>query len=115
MALSKSDMNISKEYAALCTDAETGKRIHGLIAAEHQRCVDWILDIAEEEQLLAENPMLATSLSRRASYLGPLNYIQVTLLRRVRIADLENPAESPWMQPLLRSINAIVAGMRNTG
>jgi phosphoenolpyruvate carboxylase len=137
MALSKSDMSIAKEYAGLCIDPETGKRIYGLIAGEHQRCVDWILDIAEADRLLAENPALAASLDRRDSYLGPLNYIQVALLRRAR-ADAENTAdnfagseiareapagwraeiarhESRWTKPLLRTINAIAAGMRNTG
>lgn len=115
MALSKSDINIAREYAGLCVDPETGKRVHGLIAGEYQRCVDWILDIAETDRLLAENPALADSLHRRDAYLGPLNYIQVFLLRRVREIDPKNPGESPWMKPLLRSINAIAAGMRNTG
>ena len=115
MALSKSDMNIAREYAGLCVDPDTGKRVHGLIAGEYQRCVDWILDIAETDRLLAENPALADSLHRRDAYLGPLNYLQVFLLRRVREIDPKNPDESPWMKPLLRTINAIAAGMRNTG
>jgi phosphoenolpyruvate carboxylase len=115
MALSKSDMGIAKEYAGLCVDPETGKRVYGLIAAEHQRCVEWILAIANTDRLLAENPELAASLHRRDAYLGPLNYLQVFLLRRVREIAPENQAESPWMKPLLRSINAIAAGMRNTG
>jgi phosphoenolpyruvate carboxylase len=115
MALSKSDMDIASEYAGLCVDPETDKRVHGLIAGEYQRCVDWILDIAETDRLLAENPTLADSLHRRDAYLGPLNYIQVFLLRRVREIDPKNPGESPWMKPLLRTINAIAAGMRNTG
>ncbi len=115
MALSKSDMSIAKEYASLCVDSNTGKRIHNLIACEHQRCVDWILDIAECKELLEENPALANSLSRRNSFLGPLNFIQVVLLRKVRANDGENATPSPWMQPLLRTINAIAAGMRNTG
>jgi phosphoenolpyruvate carboxylase len=115
MALSKSDMSIAKEYASLCVDPETGKRIHELIANEYQLCVDWILNIANAKQLLEENPMLATSLKGRDAYLGPLNYIQVVLLGRVRSTEGDNPAESPWMQPLLRTINAIAAGMRNTG
>lgn len=115
MALSKSDMNIAKEYASLCVDPNTAERIHNLIAAEYQRCVDWILDIANSKQLLAENVALANSLSRRNNYLGPLNFIQVVLLRRVRSLEGDNPSASPWMQPLLRTINAIAAGMRNTG
>jgi len=115
MALSKSDMSIAREYAGLCVDSDTGKRVHSLIASEYQRCVEWILDIAETDRLLAENTALADSLHRRDAYLGPLNYIQVFLLRRVREIDPKNLGESPWMKPLLRSINAIAAGMRNTG
>jgi phosphoenolpyruvate carboxylase len=111
MALSKSDMSIANEYAGLCLEPETGKRIHGLIAGEYWRCEDWILDIADAKQLLEESPMLAASLNRRNTYLGPLNYIQAALLRRVRASG----EESRWMQPLLRTINAIAAGMRNTG
>lgn len=115
MALSKSDMAIAKEYAGLCVDPETGKRIYGLIVGEYQHCVDWILAIANAKQLLEENPVLAASLNRRNAYLGPLNIIQVFLLRQVRSVDAENNEDNPWLKPLLRSINAIAAGMRNTG
>ncbi len=116
MALSKSDLNIAKEYASLCVNPDTGTRIHQLISGEFQRCVTWILDIVNAEQLLANNPELAASLSRREAYLGPLNYVQVNLLHRMRSAGAASPAAvNPWMQPLLRTINAIAAGMRNTG
>jgi phosphoenolpyruvate carboxylase len=115
MALTKSDISIAKEYAGLCVDPETGKRVHRMIAAEYQRCVDWILDVAEAEMLMVDTPVLAASLRRRDAYLGPLNYLQVSLLRRVRELDSDNPSDSPWMKPLLRTINAIAAGMRNTG
>ncbi len=114
MALCKSDMNIAQEYAALCVDQEGGKRIHGLIAAEHRRCVDWILEIAESDKLLNDNPDLAASLRRRNDYLGPLNFMQAELLRTVRQAA-DDGEESSAMSPLLRTINAIAAGMRNTG
>lgn len=115
MALSKTDMNIAKEYAGLCENVNTGKRIHHLIECEYQRCVDWILDVAESKQLLEDNPVLANSLKRRNGFLGPLNFIQVTLLRRLRSAEIDPAEVNPWMQPLLRTINAIAAGMRNTG
>ena len=114
MALSKSDMNLAREYAALCTDTEAGKRVLGLIDSEYRRCVDWVLDIADSDRLMAENPVLAASLQRRNAYLGPLNFIQVFLLRRVREAG-DDAGENPWRKPLLRTINAIAAGMRNTG
>jgi len=115
MALSKTDMEIGRQYAGLCVDSEVGTQTHSLISAEYQRCVGWILDIVNAEKLLADNPMLATSLLSRNSYLGPLNYIQVILLRRVRAETEEIPAEKSSMRVLLGTINAIAAGMRNTG
>ncbi len=115
MALSKSDMVIAREYAGLCLDQETGKRVYGMISTEHQRCVEWILDVANTESLLADNPNLADSLRRRDGLLGPLNYLQVFLLSRVRAVDSNHAEDNPWLKPLLRTINAIAAGMRNTG
>lgn len=115
MALSKTDMGIAKEYASLCDNKNTGKRIHHLIEGEYQRCVDWILDITSSNELLEDNQVLANSLKRRNNVLGPLNYIQVVLLRRLRSTGAGVAEINPWTQPLLRTINAIAAGMRNTG
>lgn len=114
MALSKSDMAIAREYADLCEEKQVGKWIHGMIAGEYRRCVEWILEIAQTDRLLAENPQLAMSLHHRNTYLGPLNYIQAHLLKAVRNGADEGGV-NPWMDPLLRTINAIAAGMRNTG
>jgi phosphoenolpyruvate carboxylase len=114
MALSKSDMAIAREYAALCADPELGQHILAMIAAEHRRCVEWILTIAESDRLLADNPELAESLHRRNDYLGPLNFMQADLLRGLRQTEDED-REIAAIQPLLRTINAIAAGMRNTG
>jgi len=59
--------------------------------------------------------VLQLSLSRRDPYLDPLNYIQLSLLHRTRKSDITEQEKSTWFTPLLRSINAIAAGMRNTG
>ncbi len=115
MALCKSDMRVASEYAALCMDDKTGKRIHSMIASEYYHCVKWILEIAENDELIAENLKLAASLRRRNEYLGPLNFIQVGLLRSIRHAGQEKDKQSARIKPLLGTINAIAAGMRNTG
>ncbi len=112
MALTKSNMSIAREYAALCVDPALGERIHAVIEQEYQDSVEWVLKIAKTDHLIAENPKLAESLRRRNEFLGPLNFIQTVLLRAVR----NNPQEhSPLLKPLLGTINAIAAGMRNTG
>ncbi|QSA97873.1 phosphoenolpyruvate carboxylase [Methylococcus sp. EFPC2] len=115
MALCKSDMAVAHSYAALCADAESAGRAYGLIKEEHERCVDWVLKVAEVDSLIADNPSLAASLHRRNALLGPLNTIQVALLKRVRHEQEDGSEQSPWTLPLLRTINAIAAGMRNTG
>ena len=112
MALTKTDMNIAREYASLCPDAAIGKQVYDTIREEYVRSVRQILNVADIQTLLEESPDLAISLNQRNPYLDPLNHIQVVLLRKLR---QEEAADSPWLEPLLRSINAIAAGMRNTG
>ena len=115
MALTKSDMIIAEQYAQLCVDPNTTDKIFSLMKAEHDRTVDSILNVSHSHSLLEHNPTLALSLSRRDPYLDPLNHIQVTLIRRYRDESLPEEEREQWLSPLLRSINAIAAGMRNTG
>jgi phosphoenolpyruvate carboxylase len=114
MALSKADMQTAAEYAALCKDRDTAQRVYELIEAEHERTVTQILNVADTQNLLDDNPALALSLARRNPYLDPLNHIQITVLERYRHGP-EDEAARRWLNPLLRTINAIAAGMRNTG
>ncbi|SEK98372.1 phosphoenolpyruvate carboxylase, partial [Ectothiorhodospira marina] len=59
---------------------------------------------------------ISGNLAPEYAYLDPLNHIQIILLRRYRALHAQGEkAEDPWISPLLRSINAIAAGMRNTG
>ncbi len=115
MALAKSDMEIARDYAALCRDHSVAIPAYHLISQEYRRAIVQILNIADINTLLEENPELRLSLVRRKPYLDPLNYIQIAMLRRVRAFDPDDKSDNPWMDPLLRSINAIAAGMKNTG
>ncbi|HEX9627996.1 MAG TPA: phosphoenolpyruvate carboxylase [Acidiferrobacterales bacterium] len=115
MSLFKSDLDIAREYAALCSDAETGRTIYQTIHDEFRRTVNQVLAVAGAKRLIEENPVLALSLARRNPYLDPLNHIQIALLKRYRAAPGSDERPSVWRDPLLRSINAIAAGMRNTG
>lgn len=113
MALYKADMNIARQYAGLCLDQATAQPIFELIRMRHDSAMQQIVEVADIRKLLAEQPELALSLQHRNAYLDPLNHIQVAVLRKLR--DAQGEGESPWLEPLLRSINAIAAGMRNTG
>jgi len=115
MALFKAQMDIAKEYSQLWTDKKRSKFIYEKIAAEYHRTVKEVLAIAQIDSLMAETPLLQYSLSRREPYLDPLNHIQITILGRHREHLASSKDESPWLDELLLTINAIAAGMRNTG
>lgn len=115
MALYKGDMNISKEYAGLCKDNDVAKRLHDKISDEYSRTKEQVLNLSDCAYLMAETPALAFSLERRNPYLDPLNHIQTTLLHRLRDESSSDDERDIWRNPLLRTINAIAQGMRNTG
>ncbi len=115
MSLFKGEMTIAAEYTRLSRHPEQAQAIYGRIREEYQRTVLEVLEVAGLHDLLEENPPLALSLTRRNPYLDPLNHIQLTVLERYRNPDLPEEEREVWRDPLLRTINAIAAGMRNTG
>jgi phosphoenolpyruvate carboxylase len=116
MALFKAQMDIAQEYAELSPDKDTAMDIFHKIRHEYELTVKHVLAVSGNKQLVDDNPMLRYSLTRRDPYLDPLNHIQITLLGRHRayIKDKDD-MDSPYLEGLLRTINAIAAGMRNTG
>jgi phosphoenolpyruvate carboxylase len=115
MALVKAEMRTAHEYVELARDQQQAEQIFNRIRAEYERTVQQILTVAEIDHLMAETESLALSLSRREPYLSPLNHIQIALIKRSRNEMLDDESRVQWLRPLLRSINAIATGMRNTG
>ncbi len=115
MSLFKGEMNIARMYTQLAQDPVLADKIYTKISEEYRRTVTQVLNISGSKHLLEENPALGLSLYRRNPYLDPLNNIQVTLLSRYRDTGLSDEQRECWLHPLLRSINAIASGMRNTG
>ncbi|MEW6764594.1 MAG: phosphoenolpyruvate carboxylase [Pseudomonadota bacterium] len=115
MSLTKGEMQIAHEYAELVKDRDVAQQVYGMINGEYQRTLNEVLRVAGVDDLLEIDPVLGTSMQRRNPYLDPLNHIQITLLKRYRDENLTDEEREMWLRPLLRSINAIAAGMRNTG
>jgi len=74
-----------------------------------------VKQVAQIESLLEDNQPLVLSISRRRPYIDPINHIQVRLLQRYRSGSVWESEQELWLTPLKRTINAIAAGMRNTG
>lgn len=110
MAAAKLWLPAARRYVRLAQDQARAAQLWRLIEQEAQRTVAVLKKVARAPTLLAAAPGLAVSLERRAPYIDAVNAVQVRLLKESRAA-----ADAAWRQPLLLSINAIAAGMRNTG
>lgn len=115
MALYKADIITAGEYSDLCISKQTKEVVFEKIRNEYKRTLEYTLKVAQMSNLLDDIPPLALSLMRRDPYLDPLNHIQIMLIKRYRDETLPETERDEWLNPLLRSINAIAAGMRNTG
>jgi phosphoenolpyruvate carboxylase len=111
VALAKSDLGISRLYAALVEDAALRERVFSKIEEEFHRTHRMVLAILGQKELLETNPVLARSIRLRNPYVDPMSLIQVDLLRRKRAGE-DNEAIN---RAIAATINGISAGLRNTG
>ncbi|MGT2928960.1 phosphoenolpyruvate carboxylase [Streptococcus dentasini] len=110
MVLSKSNMNIAFQYAQLAERQEV-RDVFNIILDEWQLTKNVILAIEGQEELLAENPSLKSSLDVRLPYFNVLNYIQIELIKRLRNEGLDEDTE----KLIHITINGIATGLRNSG
>ncbi|MBC8043281.1 MAG: phosphoenolpyruvate carboxylase [Rhizobacter sp.] len=115
MTLFKSDLRVAKEYARLCSDQTAATRLFGVVQAEFELACKLVLQITRQSELLENNPTLKRSLRLRNPYIDPISYIQVTTLGKLRRTATDAPEYQTLLHILRTSINAIAAGIRNTG
>ena len=111
MVLAKTDLAIASRYAELVSDAELRDSIFRRIKAEWELTRHHLFAIREQDEFLADNPLLKYSLQLRSPYMDPLNHLQVELLKRHRAGETdERVARSIHI-----AINGIASGLRNSG
>ncbi|MGE5470415.1 MAG: phosphoenolpyruvate carboxylase [Bacteroidota bacterium] len=111
MVLAKTDLAIASRYAELVDDVELRQRIFSRIRAEWELTQRHLLAILEQDELLADNPMLKRSLQLRSPYMDPLNHLQVELLHRHRAGETDERVA----RGIHLTINGIASGLRNSG
>jgi phosphoenolpyruvate carboxylase len=115
MTLAKSDLRIAETYVSLVDNAGIRDRLWRTISDEHAACVDALLGITGNENLLDDSPVLQRSIRLRNPYVDPLSYVQVNLLRRLRDLPEGSPEREPTLNTLLLTVSGISSGMLNTG
>ena len=115
MTLAKSDLRIAENYTSLVTDPTTRERLWSRISGEHAACVEALLSVTGNQNLLDNSPVLQRSIRLRNPYVDPLSYVQVALLRRFRSLGKDSPERDDVLNVLLLSISGVSSGMLNTG
>ena len=110
MTLAKSDLKIAKLYVESLLNEEM-LEIYNVINKESKLALASIKKIKNKDELLDDNQILKNTLKVRNAYLDPLSIIQITLMKKMTIHELD-PIEK---NSLLLSINGLAAGLRNTG
>ncbi|MGH3752385.1 MAG: phosphoenolpyruvate carboxylase [Pseudonocardiaceae bacterium] len=111
MTLAKTDLRIAECYVAALVEPSL-QPLFDAIVAEHKLTQREVLRLTGGPTLLARHHLLRHTLQVRAAYLEPLHHLQVALLARRREMDEPDP---DLRRALLRTVNGIAAGMRNTG
>lgn len=111
MVLAKSDIAIAERYSELVSNRELRDSIFPRLKAEWQASIAALLEITEQSELLAGNPLLARSIRNRFAYLDPLNHLQIELLKRHRAGETDERIQ----RAIHHTINGVAAGLGNSG
>jgi phosphoenolpyruvate carboxylase len=110
MSLAKTDLFIAEMYARLVEPSALGRDLFRQIHAEYETACRAVLDVTQQQNLLAQADVLNESIRLRNPYVDPLNFLQVRYLREWR------RTEDPEILQLLRlTVHGIASGMKSTG
>lgn len=114
VSLTKTDLEIARQYASLVESATVRKKVFGLIEAEYTRSVAAVLAINGHKELLETQPVLAQSIRLRNPYVDPLNYLQIRYLSIWRKASEAQRTEQ-LRRLLAITVKGVASGMKSTG
>ena len=115
MTVAKADMEIAAHYVNELVP-ESLYHMFDEVKKEFELTRTQILWITGESEILANQDSLKRTLQIRDTYLLPLQYLQVALLKKIRELDTNDEIIDPLLRrTLLLTINGIATGLRNTG
>ena len=115
MVCAKADFDIARHYAETLGDDHNDLRTFSMIEDEFERTVRMLNRLTGQSRLLETSPVLRRSIDLRNPYVDALSFLQVELLGRLRTMSETDPAHPQAQEAILRSVNGIAAGLRNTG
>ena len=111
MIMAKSNPGIASLYEETLVENEEELALGHKLREYFDVTCELLLAVSQHQRMGENNKTLRRLIDTRRPYLDPINYLQVEILRRLRM-DSNNQA---LRDALLITINGIAAGMRNTG
>jgi phosphoenolpyruvate carboxylase len=109
-ALAKADLDIAALYSHLAGPRHD--KFFPAIRREYKSCVDIVLRLTRQNELLEASRTLRRAIRLRNPYVDPMSFLQVDLLERWRAGGRQDDAV---LQALTASINGIAHAMQGTG
>ena len=110
LALARCDPAITRRYTALAPGPAAAEAMWQQLRDEHAAAHEAVLAIKQEDRLLEAVPWIDRTVKVRTPYLDLLNMIQFDLMTRRAAAE-----PGSIEQPLRLTVQALAAGLRNTG
>ncbi len=117
LALAKTNMPVFSRYAQLGAQLEGGDELIQMINSEYENTLEAILKLTGSKKLLEQVSWLQRSIDVRNGYVGPLNLLQIELMKKcaaVSESDSEDYlSDLEYLTQL--TIKGVSTGMRGTG
>jgi phosphoenolpyruvate carboxylase len=110
VALAKADLEIAARYSELAGTLHD--KFFPRIRAEYERCVELVLRLTRQSELLEGSDTLHRAIRLRNPYVDPMSLLQIGLLARWRAS---NRNDDDVLTALTASVHGIAHGMQNTG
>ncbi len=115
MIVAKSDFGIAKDYAELVQPPALKKRTYSKLLHRFERTTQILTKISKQKHILDNNKVLQNSIALRNPYVDPMSLMQVELLKRLRMKNIDETERRELEEVMFLCINGIAAGLRNTG
>ena len=116
VSLAQADMGIARLYAGLVEDPQIREIIYNQIESSFRQTWAAMLQVTGQRRMLDRDLVLQRSVRQRNPYIDPLNFIQVSLLRRLRsLPDQDSEEAEALRDAIFLTINGIASGLKNTG
>ena len=109
-ALAKADLEIAELYSRLAGNLHD--TFFPAIKAEYESCVELVLRLSRQSELLEASRTLRRAIRLRNPYVDPMSFLQVDLLRRWRGAGRDDDST---LQALTACLSGIAHAMQSTG